>query len=400
MSTFNRPFENPRPSGENLTALLTCLGAKALPTDADYILQRQNPYRQKRGGLGFGGYALVQGVDEDKSKFVNINVFNQQAQESPLTIRIADQDSARFTLEDENEDVVANGSFLPIPSWGRKIVSTGKPAITILQQHGPANLVGVLGDSKCALFKTGEACKFCMMDGGASNEQRSVKEILEAFEFAQEDKKAYNLTLTTGVQASYGNGSELIRAVRTIKERIGTSPLAIELAPFAQNSRKILQALKEAGLDTFMMPLDCSSNAAQQQYLPGKASLLRESYWQNAQNAVEFFGRGNVTSSIIIGLEPFTETQKAIEQMLKEGIIPEPVPVRWDDSRLNSNQLPLTNPNDLIKAREQIRTFLQQAEIAGTIERTRAGCGACGGCGGIVANQVLQPQLLSLRKNP
>ena len=78
--------------------------------------------------------------------------------------------------------------------------------------------------------------------------------------------------------------------------------------------------------------------------------------------------------------------------MLEEGVIPEAVPVRWDDSKLSDALLSVTNPDDLIKAREIIRAFVQREEIRGTIQRTRAGCAACGGCGGIVVNKLMLPK--------
>lgn len=388
---FDKPFENPLPIAENLTAILTCLGAKTSIEDSKYILQRQNPFGQRRGGLGFGAYAVVR-MFNGASTFTNINVFNKQAQISPLRLRMADKENGNFVLEDENGRIIADGRVLPIPSWGKKLLSTGKPAITVLQQHGPVNLVGVLGDSKCSLFETGDACQFCMLDGGTKNENRSVEEILEAFELACSDRLNYNLTLTTGIQASRGDAVDLVGAVKIIKQRIGESALAVEVVPFAQNSQKILKALKEVGLDTFMMPLDCATYEAQCRYLPGKASLLGEIFWENARNAVEIFGKGNVTSSIIIGLEPLADTLVAMARMLDEGVIPEPVPVRWDDSKLINAPLSVTNPDDLMKGREIIRNFIQREEIRGTIQKTRAGCAACGGCGGIIVNKLNLPQ--------
>lgn len=375
------------PAPENLTAVLVCLGAKTSLSDREYILKRQNPYAKKRGGLSFGAYAVVN-TPEGEMNFTNINVYNEQAQISPLTLQITRPERGDFLLLDGNERLFAEGNLLPVPAWGTKFLKTGKPAIAVLQQHGPINLVGVLGSPRCSLFESGNACQFCMLNGGEANKECSVEEILEAFGFAKEDKKAYNVTLTTGLQASKTDVQKIIEAVAKLKRSLGCAALALEVAPFPEQSQNILRAFKDAGLDTLMMPLDCASEIAQRRYLPGKAELLQKVYRENVKYAVELFGRGNVTSSIIVGLEPLPETLKAIERMLEVGVIPEPIPVRWDDSKISGRLLPLTNPNDLIIARQVIQRLVEQNGIREIMERTRAGCAACGGCGGIVVNNL------------
>ena len=384
-----------KPSAENLTAILTCLGAKTSAADRDYILARQNPFRQKRG-MGLGAYAVVQLPGGGRrprsgggSNFSNINIYTTQAQTSPLTLRITEPESGTFALVDAEGTPFTQGTVLPVPAWGRQQLSTGKPAITVLQQHGPANLVGVLGAPSCELFENGNACRFCMLNCGATNDDRSVEEIIEAFGLARQDRKAYNLTLTTGLQISLRDVAKTVEAIAKVKRGLGGAALALEMAPFPEDGRTRMQELKDAGLDTLMMPLDCASEVAQQQYVPGKAALLQRSYWENVTDGVKIFGQGNLTSNILVGLEPLEETLRAMDRMLELGVIPEPLPVRWDDSKLlNGEPLPLTDPRFLIKARTFIADYIQKNGLRETIQRTRAGCAACGGCGGIVVNNL------------
>lgn len=386
-------YEETTPTVENLSAILSCLGARTSVADAEYILERQNPFQQKRGGLGFGAYATMSPntLQKPKPTFCNINIYNQQAKESPLGLVITDEDLGRFLLFDTTDMIVGEGAIMAIPQWGREKIATGKPAITVLQQHGPVNLVGVLGSTRCELFDEKKACSFCMMNGGEGNVDRSVGEILEAFTLARKEKKAYNLTLTTSLQTGQNARSrlKLLRAIDTLKMSMNENALALEVAPFARDEKEFMRELKDSGLDTLMIPLDCATPETQQMYMPGKAQLLQKSYWNNAEAAVDTFGRGNATSSIIIGLEPLEESLKAIERMLELGVIPEPIPVRWDDSKLTKEKrLPLTSPRDLMAARDAIRAYLQTAERRGIIQKTRAGCAACGGCSGIVVNKL------------
>jgi hypothetical protein len=139
-----------------------------------------------------------------------------------------------------------------------------------------------------------------------------------------------------------------------------------------------------------MMPLDVASQEAQQLYVPGKAPLLGATYWRNAKEAARIFGKGNVASSIIVGLEPLSETEMAIERMADYGVVPEPIPVRWDDSIRSEKLLPVTNPDDLVAMRAKAGEALgQRREEFGKI---KAGCSACGGCSGFKANDVIRTQ--------
>jgi hypothetical protein len=265
-----------KPTRENLTAILSCLGARATPEVQEYVLALQNPYRQKRGGLGFGAYSQVR-IPGSESSFTNINLFNQGRQQSPLEICIDDTQRGTFVLKSD-EATFAEGRLLPIPTWGKKTVSTGKPAITVLQQHGPRNLVGVLGPegtTRCPLFDVRKACSFCMMDGGGSNQKRTAEEVTEAFALAFEDRSSYNLTLSTPFIDEAAMPS-LINDVAQVKKGMGCASLAIEIQPI---EKRWIRGLKDAGVDTLMLPLDCADPDAQRKYVPGKMQLLGKKYW-------------------------------------------------------------------------------------------------------------------------
>ena len=162
---------------------------------------------------------------------------------------------------------------------------------------------------------------------------------------------------------------------------MGEARLALEIAPFSQNITENMTKLKQTNVDMLMMPLDCFSPEAQKKWLPEKASLLGETYWKNAADAVTIFGEGRVSSSIIVGLEPLPMTFQAIEKMLSLGVVPEAIPLRWYDQKLEKKaegtRLPLTNPGDLF----EVYKFINQKDISNIQGKVRAGCAQCGGCG-------------------
>ncbi len=372
---------------DNLTATLTAVGARTTKEDVDFIAERQNPFRQKRGGLSFGAYASVR-IPDGKTEMTNINVYGEQSRLSPLSLTVTDRENGAYALQDDTGRIKTTGRILESPSWAKTRLTSGRGAIQVLQRHGPANLVGVLGEGRCALFDKGDACKFCTMRGGNANTDREVGEIAEAVEVARTaDRRAYNLTVTTGIQSSLEGADALIKRTTALKKAVGNTDVALVIAPFPEKTRERLSQLKDAGVSTLMMPLDISSEDAQRKYVPGKAPLLGNTYWRNAKEAVRIFGKGNVASSIIVGLESTDETERAIERMANYGVVPEPIPVRWDDSIRSDEPLPLTNPNDLVNMRAKAGAALgRRRDEFGTV---KAGCSACGGCSGFKANEIL-----------
>lgn len=377
-------------SPENLTATLTAVGARASKEDVDFITERQNPYRQKRGGLSFGAYASVK-IPYGKTEMTNINVYGEQAQLSPLSLAVTDRENGAYELSNELGEIVTNGRILESPKWAKDRLKSGRGAMQVLQRHGPANLVGVLGEGRCSLFDKGNACKFCTMSGGAGNADREADEIAETLKIAQTtDRRAYNLTVTTGLQSSLEDTDILIQKTRALKKTVGETDVALVVAPFQEKPKDRLTALRDSGVSTLMMPLDIASEKAQKLYVPGKATLLGATYWRNAKEAVQVFGKGNIASSIIVGLEPISETEKAIDRMVDYGVVPEPIPVRWDDSIRSQKLLPVTQPDDLVAMRAKAGSALEKRR--GEFGKVKAGCSACGGCSGLKVNDVIRTQ--------
>ncbi|MBX9765251.1 radical SAM protein [Patescibacteria group bacterium] len=374
-------------TSENLTATLTAVGARLSNEDVDFIAERQNPFRQKRGGLSFGAYASIR-IPNGKTEMTNINVYGEQAQLSPLSLSITDPVTGTYELTSESGQTMTGGRILESPKWAKERLTSGRGVMQVLQRHGPSNLVGVLGEGRCSLFDTGNACTFCTMKGGEANADREAEEIAEALTVARTtDKRAYNLTVTTGIQSSLQGADALVQRTEILKKAVGDTDIALVVAPFPEKARDRLSQLKDAGVDTLMMPLDVASIEGQKRYTPGKAPLLGATYWRNVKEAVKIFGKGGVATSIIVGLEPVSETGKAIERMADYGVVPEPIPVRWDDSIRSREPLPITNPDDLVAMRAKTAEVLgsRRAEFG----MIKAGCSACGGCSGVRINELL-----------
>jgi hypothetical protein len=372
-----------------LSALLTCYGARADENTRRLISQRQNPYGQKRGGLGYGAFLSIRpqiktlqvGQGSVQAGIVNVNLYaTRQAALSPIELKALDPE-ARFLTFQSNGKTVATASVPRAPLWLGAALSDGTPVATVLQAHGP-NLVSVWGRNRCELFDQGSACSFCMFDGGANNATRSMPQVIEAIAVMQSTTEGQagrrkNLTLTTGMLGP-NKLEALARDVDQFKQAYPDFRLALETNPFPEESRADLRRLRDAGLDTLMIPLDCYSVEAQKRFLAGKATALQRDYWSCVSASTEIFPANNVTSSIIVGLEDKAYTVEAMRRMAKVGVVPEPLPVRWNDERMDDSR-PLTDPRDLIAVRGQLDEIFSTMAAGGPL----AGCASCGGCTGL-----------------
>lgn len=297
-------------------------------------------------------------------------------------------EEARFLRFKLDGEVVATGSVPAAPGWLGRTLVDGTSVAKIVQVHGP-NLVSVWGNTRCVLFDRETACSFCMFDGATNNSNRSMEQVIEAIKVMRStevDRNRHNnLTLTTGFLEGEEVLARLARDIALFKEQFPGFKLALETTPLNRDDRPALSRLKEAGLDTLMIPLDCASLDAQAQFLKGKAALLQRDYWATVEEAVEIFPPNNVTSSIIVGLEPQSVTVEAMKRMAQKKVVPEPLPVRWDDSRYDlANPPPLTDPLDLISVREELDLILASMSKGAPL----AGCAACGGCSGLKKKSV------------
>jgi hypothetical protein len=86
---------------------------------------------------------------------------------------------------------------------------------------------------------------------------------------------------------------------------------------------KILHELKEAGLKTISFDLECPGEKYFNKYCPGKnKSYGYENIRRALIEAIEIFGKGNVFTITIIGIEPADSFVKNMASIINEGVVP------------------------------------------------------------------------------
>jgi radical SAM protein (TIGR04043 family) len=142
--------------------------------------------------------------------------------------------------------------------------------------------------------------------------------------------------------------------------------------------------LKDSGVDALGMHLEAVEPAVRARVMPGKATIGLDRYFEAFGAAVEVFGRGQVSSYLIVGLgdRPASVIGMA-ERLLAVGVYPFVVPfVPIAGAPMAATTVP--------PAAEVMQSIY--GEVGRLIRRhgvfsrdMKAGCGKCGACSALSA---------------
>ena len=83
-----------------------------------------------------------------------------------------------------------------------------------------------------------------------------------------------------------------------------------------------LKKLKEWNISGLSINLELYNDDYRKKYIPQKDFVGKEKYFKFIELAVKIFGKGNVRSCIIIGLEDIQDSLKAVEELCKIDCMP------------------------------------------------------------------------------
>ena len=228
--------------------------------------------------------------------------------DSPYEIKRSNNKKYHLFCGDKNFGEIR---FTKRPKYADLKTSDGQECQYMLMQRGPFCLL-VSPFDMCAYFKTGEACKYCIlspaMDLGIKRKQIDAfpdpKILAEAVEIAcREDVKLQDLKLCGGALYNLKKEAEYYKkCLEAILERIDPPE---EITIFSQAFDKEDQRdFKEMGVTNVIFNLEVWNERLWSELLPGKAKAVgREEWIKRLEDGVEIFGRGHVGSSFVAGFE-------------------------------------------------------------------------------------------------
>lgn len=340
-------------------------------------------YKGRKGGAGPAGGRYF--VFENNSP-VNVALYGHKSEQSHLVLnKVLDQDpqdEGYYYVELLNQktgEVFRKLRLVPVPEEYNKATNLDG---TINRQIALIHAEDVLASTivqKCKYWRDGTRCKFCAIELSLLDkntiERKSPEQLLEAIRTAKPMGLCKHIVLTSGTLNRPDKGAEYyIDVVSKIKQEFPILPIHIQIEPLEDIS--YLKKLKGAGVDTIGIHLEIPDDSLREEYCPGKSVIPKfefEKYWEKA---VELFGRGQVTTFILIGFgEEKDETIKYIDKVIRMGVLPVIVPAR----EIVGTQFHPTNQYNLFKTVLDAASK-QLIEHSLNPESNKAGCGRCEGC--------------------
>ncbi len=349
----------------------------------------------RKGGAGPAGGRYFKLVNPRSSLdvLINISLQSQRALTSPLTVEKVEGSLWTITYQ---KRTFCTLELLPVPRFYEQQIE-GHPATHYALLHGTDCLATTV-NQRCIYWRAGQACQFCgielSLNAGDTVEVKTPHHLLQVLELALKEMPITHVTLTIGTQPDDSRGiRSYLPLVNTLKQAYPNIMLHAQFEP--PKGGTYIHELRVAGCDTAGIHVEILDDYLRQQYCPGKGHIRWQDYLQAWKEAVAEFGRSQVDSYILLGLEPLSELfLKRIKEMCDLGVVPYPVPVRQSpDARLMVLDVDL---NKLVQVYEQIATLMRKSGVDPTA--TTAGCVRCAGCSAI--GEAFSEELTKTNKSP
>ena len=246
-----------------------------------------------------------------------------------------DPDS-RFRLKEEDgkavlyrrKDRVAEIDFYRRPKLLDLNTSDGE-TFSHIAAFGPEGGVAVCFSNECDLKQTGDDCKYCNINSTADAYRsdniflKTPRQVGEVYAAAHKEKLANHINLTGGFIPErreveyYLDVADEIKSQAGIEEIYGTAVIGAPL------DLKVIEQYKQAGYTTIAMNLEIWDKDVFKAICPGKQKRCGGwEHWVKALEAsAEIFGRGNVRSNIVAGIEPKDSILEGVEYLASKGVL-------------------------------------------------------------------------------
>ncbi|MEA2284531.1 MAG: hypothetical protein QOJ21_574 [Solirubrobacteraceae bacterium] len=331
----------------------------------------------RRGGAGpaDAGFIYVRGLP------LTVPMHAGYASESPYTLHLTDQ-GARLLYGDDGDDVgpvrvprrpriydmeTADG----VPYWKIALLHLDSIASTVVQ--------------KCIYWDTPEQCHFCGIELTRGEQTIPVKtpdQLAEVCTAARDLDAAVDVTLTTGSINRRDRGALYIsRCAAAIKERSGGMPVQVQFEP--PDDLAVLEQVHRAGVDAVGIHIETFDPEVLARVAAGKAQCGVEGYFRTWERAVEVFGRGRVTTYVILGMGERRElVEEGCRRAIEMGVYPFVVPLRPVPGTLMADTPP-PDPDYVAGVYRAVSAML--AEHGLDHVEAAAGCARCQACSGLSA---------------
>ena len=341
-------------------------------------IEADSPRREGGAGPAEGITLIIEGIP------ATVPTIPRLARKSPYSLK---EKKGRFELfQDEifRGEVQLGGSA----RFYDELDSQGRPLRLFALLHGKDCLATTV-NQVCAYYAQGKGCRFCGI--GISLERGKTVALKDPETLALVTKQARELdgvkhvTLTTGTQSTPDRGiAELARAARAIREATGL-PIHVQALP--PEDLSWFQHLADNGADTIGIHIETFAPKVLKQISRSKSEMSYSRFIEAWKRAVDIFGRGQVSSYLIVGLGEEDEDVIGGAGLLAElGVYPFIVPFRPIPGTPLENLSPPAPPR-MKKIYREAKNILKRNNLSA--REVKAGCVRCGACSALPVYELI-----------
>jgi radical SAM protein (TIGR04043 family) len=145
----------------------------------------------------------------------------------------------------------------------------------------------------------------------------------------------------------------------------------------------VLEQVRDAGVDAVGIHIETFDPEVLARVAPGKAQCGVEGYFRCWERAVEVFGRGRVSTYVILGMgERRSVTEEGCRRAIEMGVYPFVVPLRPVPGTLMGDAIP-PDPDYVADIYRSVSAMLAGSGL--DHDGAAAGCARCQACSGLSA---------------
>jgi radical SAM protein (TIGR04043 family) len=297
---------------------------------------------------------------------------------SPYTVHLTDGGATLF----RGDDVVGPVKLPRRPRIYDMETADGIPYWKIALLHLDSIASTVV--QKCIYWGTPEQCGFCGIEltrGERTIPVKTPPQLAEVCTAARDFDGAVDVTLTTGSINRRDRGALYIsRCASAIKEASGL-PVQVQFEP--PDDLAVLEQVRDAGVDAVGIHIETFDPDVLARVAAGKAKCGIEGYFRCWERAVEIFGRGHVSTYVILGMGERPELiEEGCRRAIELGVYPFVVPLRPVPGTLMA-ATPAPRA-DYVASVYRLVSAMLAASGLDHVQAT-AGCARCQACSGLSA---------------
>ena len=343
-----------------LKSALLCYGISISKDSKDII---NNDYAVTDEQDGFSKHSTHLLLDEI---VVNTTVYDDDAQ-TPFQV-FYNSEHEGFELYYKKQ-YLRRIDFLKLPDWCKGEYK-GNIIADVMRPHS-LNCISILPIEYCAHKKDG-GCKFCSFTYKKDDQPLDIEKIAYIVSKALLYNPNYEFNLSMGVYLS--NDETVKYSIDLCREmkKLGCRYISVELA--LPTDLDLLEELHKAGAASVIINLEVYDEVLRREICPSKNVFSNKVFFEKLRRITEIFGKGNVGSVLLVGVDTLSNIEDGIKEFVKNSIVPILIPFKgYDGCQLKGSVVP---HSDLIHLNELLINEMNHDGFS----ITSSGCIGCGGC--------------------